>query len=77
MQRQGELVMKKNFDFSVSYTANGQKYTSFVCTAKNVVLEILDKIKADKVAVFAVSANYTIINGAKAYKVINTPLRVD
>lgn len=56
---------------------NGQKYTSLVCTAKNVVLEILDKIKADKVAVFAVSANHTIINRAKAYKVIKTPLRLD
>lgn len=71
------IIPEYGCGFTLYGYKNGQKYTSLVCTAKNVVLEILDKIKADKVAVFAVSANHTIINRAKAYKVIKTPLRVD
>ena len=54
---------------------NGQKYTSLTCTAKNIVPIILDQVKAFKVAVFMIAANSEQVNGKKAYKVINTPIR--
>lgn len=56
---------------------NGLKYTSFACTAKNIVPNILDTANAQKVATFLLAANAEKINGCKCYKVINTPLRID
>lgn len=56
---------------------NGLKYSSFAVTAKNIVPNILDSVKAQKVATFLLAANSEIINGCTCYKIINTPLRVD
>lgn len=56
---------------------NGQKISSFACTAKNIVPIILDSVNAEKVATFLIAANAEKVNGCKCYKVISTPLRVD
>ena len=56
---------------------NGQKFTSFACTAKNIVPIILDAANAEKVATFLIAANAENINGCNCHKVIKTPLRVD
>lgn len=63
--------------YSVFGYKNGDKFTSFACTAKDIVISLLDSVKAVKVAVFMIGANYEQINGQKCYKVIGTPLRID
>lgn len=56
---------------------NGQRYTSFAVTAKNLVPGFLNAVNAEKVASFMIAANSSIIDGKKAYKVISIPLRID
>lgn len=56
---------------------NGLKYSSFACTAKNIVPIILDSVNAEKVATFLIGANAEKINGCTCFKIISTPLRID
>lgn len=56
---------------------NGLKYSSFACTANYTAIQILDNVKATKVATFLIAANSEQVNGQKCYKVISTPLRID
>ena len=72
------LCLDAKQGFTLFGYKNGQKHTSFACTAKHEAPKLLDRVNAAKVATFLLAAKAEKINGFTCcYKIISTPLRID